>query len=500
MFLKFNYNKMRGIEIDKELEIFAEALQKEINDAMGINLDGQNGSKRVKLDKEAEEPQLINEEKEISNNLSLYLCQQLNEEQKKAILENFGKKTTYFSDKKRLKDQTDSNTKVLKHIGKKNNLKKESYLERLKKVLIKIILESIYYGKIPLNIENINTSISTPSLNDLNANEIYYNNKLMWLASNGEYDKLYSILEKHKNEVDLITPSGVNNLGHTVVSILCYKGWKETSGEKVNGVYEKLNHSTIDILNKIKEIFGEEEFIKLINYQVKYGVEKTGRGDTPLHFAYERGDVDLIDYLLKNGANPDIKNNAGFLPIQAITIKESELEKEGTMGNGHGVNVGHIYKDYNKNKSKKPNEYKTYTRLFYIGSIVKTKCKDHSDNILKFTKIFQDIVKEELEISKDEFVSLFHGNKKDSKKTTNKEKVDKVLNILLKNQIDCKNFINNFDGIEESKIVDMKEYLKAIYDEIKVTLKHQKEEIRKEGSDFVEKVSQKIENTEHPIL
>ncbi len=43
---------------------------------------------------------------------------------------------------------------------------------------------------------------------------------------------------------------------------------------------------------------------------------KTDKGETPLHFACESGDLNLVKYLLEEkGANQESKNNDGFGPL-----------------------------------------------------------------------------------------------------------------------------------------------------------------------------------------
>ena len=49
---------------------------------------------------------------------------------------------------------------------------------------------------------------------------------------------------------------------------------------------------------------------------------KDNHGDTPLHEACICGDVGIVKYLLKRGADPDAKNNDGISPLEiARTVK-----------------------------------------------------------------------------------------------------------------------------------------------------------------------------------
>ncbi|XP_078726917.1 BRCA1-associated RING domain protein 1 [Lampetra fluviatilis] len=44
-------------------------------------------------------------------------------------------------------------------------------------------------------------------------------------------------------------------------------------------------------------------------------LKKNRKGETPLHVAAIKGDIDGVEHLLKNGADPNIKDNAGWTPL-----------------------------------------------------------------------------------------------------------------------------------------------------------------------------------------
>uniref|UniRef100_S4RZ01 RING-type domain-containing protein n=1 Tax=Petromyzon marinus TaxID=7757 RepID=S4RZ01_PETMA len=44
-------------------------------------------------------------------------------------------------------------------------------------------------------------------------------------------------------------------------------------------------------------------------------LKKNRKGETPLHVAAIKGDIDGVEHLLENGANPNIKDNAGWTPL-----------------------------------------------------------------------------------------------------------------------------------------------------------------------------------------
>ncbi len=46
-------------------------------------------------------------------------------------------------------------------------------------------------------------------------------------------------------------------------------------------------------------------------------------GNSPLHFCYEYGYLDLAEYLIRKGANPEISNIKGFFCKEGIGKKQS---------------------------------------------------------------------------------------------------------------------------------------------------------------------------------
>lgn len=59
----------------------------------------------------------------------------------------------------------------------------------------------------------------------------------------------------------------------------------------------------------------DDEFCSWINHNVSYS------GFTPLHYSIIRNDKDIIEYLLENGADPTVENNAGRTPIDYCNDK-----------------------------------------------------------------------------------------------------------------------------------------------------------------------------------
>jgi len=49
------------------------------------------------------------------------------------------------------------------------------------------------------------------------------------------------------------------------------------------------------------------------------------RGDTPLHFAVFHQDVDMVDFLIQNGADIHAKNELGYSPLEIATLYNSKV-------------------------------------------------------------------------------------------------------------------------------------------------------------------------------
>ncbi|XP_014234080.1 ankyrin-1 [Trichogramma pretiosum] len=52
--------------------------------------------------------------------------------------------------------------------------------------------------------------------------------------------------------------------------------------------------------------------------------ERDNLGNTPLHYAVERGDKDSMKFLLSNGANANVANKYGFTPLHYICKQERD--------------------------------------------------------------------------------------------------------------------------------------------------------------------------------
>lgn len=63
----------------------------------------------------------------------------------------------------------------------------------------------------------------------------------------------------------------------------------------------------------------------LINEHPEFLKYQDSRGNSPLHWAAILGRDDVVDFFLKNGANPDIENKAGLLAEEVVPIDKNEI-------------------------------------------------------------------------------------------------------------------------------------------------------------------------------
>lgn len=72
-------------------------------------------------------------------------------------------------------------------------------------------------------------------------------------------------------------------------------------------------------------IFRNMPIIKLLTQQVGLNINQANdAGFTALHYAHGVGEEQIIEHLLKNGANPDIKAGDGKLPVDVAHVKLPE--------------------------------------------------------------------------------------------------------------------------------------------------------------------------------
>jgi ankyrin repeat protein len=70
---------------------------------------------------------------------------------------------------------------------------------------------------------------------------------------------------------------------------------------------------------KQKDLENKRKFVKLLlDFQTTEINKQNNQGDTPLHIATKNSNREAIALLLKNNADPTIKNNEGLSPIDVV--------------------------------------------------------------------------------------------------------------------------------------------------------------------------------------
>jgi len=59
----------------------------------------------------------------------------------------------------------------------------------------------------------------------------------------------------------------------------------------------------------------------ILNGTIKSIDHRDAFGRTALHYAANIGDATLVDFLLQNGANPNVTNQEGFTPLMQATSR-----------------------------------------------------------------------------------------------------------------------------------------------------------------------------------
>lgn len=90
--------------------------------------------------------------------------------------------------------------------------------------------------------------------------------------------------------------------------------------------------------HKIEEALEIIDSIKLNN--LKPGLDRRDKdGQTPLHLATSRGLLDVVQHLIKNGANVNRLNREGLTPAEYAVLFERKTLKDLLSGNGSNINT-----------------------------------------------------------------------------------------------------------------------------------------------------------------
>ena len=93
------------------------------------------------------------------------------------------------------------------------------------------------------------------------------------------------------------------------------------SQEKTFNIHENVYEGNLDVIRKQLKMMGRESFLKLVN-------KKSLGGLTPLHIASYRRNTRCVEFLLKNGADVNIKDSTGKIALIYACEPSSPIDVE----------------------------------------------------------------------------------------------------------------------------------------------------------------------------
>ncbi len=199
---------------------------------------------------------------------------------------------------KEIRDQQDLNILLATQLSINSFLEQKTKTLYNRSPLMQAALrsETHYLDTLPDN-------ISQETLNDLDV--IFGNTPLMWAIANGNNEFAYKMIEKYGHRLDFFHKSQGNN----PISLVLAKGYvnKTRDNTHFDEQYSALNIVRL-IKRKSPQIF--EALIK----------EVDDNGNSALHIACARRDVDTIKFLLDSGAENSKPNNSGQTPIDLLNL------------------------------------------------------------------------------------------------------------------------------------------------------------------------------------
>ena len=156
--------------------------------------------------------------------------------------------------------------------------------------------------------------------------------KLMWLSIKGgncyvPEQSLLSIASRYGNteimKYLISLGADVDDLDEYACTPLHFACLKRKENNKEN----------IEAVKILLEAGADPNKISYKKFYRIYGIntnKRSGTGETPLHNAAIMGNLEIVKYLLENGAKPSlfIKNNSGRTPIDYVNIYEDDEKTE----------------------------------------------------------------------------------------------------------------------------------------------------------------------------
>jgi len=89
-------------------------------------------------------------------------------------------------------------------------------------------------------------------------------------------------------------------------------------------------------------VAADRGYLGIVKFLLRHGANpnmKNDYGNTPLHYAAESGNSKVVEVLLKHGADPNIQNNYGWTPLHFVASYGYPEVVELLLGHGANPNI-----------------------------------------------------------------------------------------------------------------------------------------------------------------
>ncbi len=147
------------------------------------------------------------------------------------------------------------------------------------------------------------------------------NNLLHITANGGRYDVINYLFDNYPKTKSLI--NNKNNMGETPLFLFLSNNFYCSSSDikqlirffELGADIQTIAKNGETLLHLVVSLGNESMLEFLIEKMKTYLNARNKSGDTPLHYAVMYSDIKNIDLLLKAGADPNVRNNSGQIPL-----------------------------------------------------------------------------------------------------------------------------------------------------------------------------------------
>jgi hypothetical protein len=199
------------------------------------------------------------------------------------------------------------------------------------------------------------------------------------------YTKKYFITYEEQiltlNNIIVYSPLLANNLKDKSTKEIQTEIKNRAKEKSLVNIYSEIEDKIVNVINSgnlnlLKKIFEENNDLD-INFQ-------RNNGWTYLHYSVAQGENKITDFLLENGANPDIKNHINNYPLN-YAVKYENIEIVKLLLEYHAdVNIVDCHGFSPIFKTIEKNNLEIFKLLLKMGADIKMKCNGFS--VLDFAK------------------------------------------------------------------------------------------------------------------